>query len=44
MLLGHAVLKVVQLPLPLSTRVYLQLHNEQLEKTQADMNRRSSLT
>ena len=40
-LLGLAVLKVVQLPLPLSTRVYLQLHNQQLEKTKAELQARA---
>ena len=36
-LLGHRQLKVVQKPLPRSTRIYLELHNQQLAKTQQEM-------
>ena len=43
-LLGLRQLKIHQRPLPLSTRIYLQLHNEQLERTQAEMIQKSSLS
>ena len=43
-LLGLRQVKIHQRPLPLSTRIYQQLHNEQLEKTQAEMTQRSSFS
>ena len=40
-LMGIQQLKIVQKPLPRSTRIYLELHNQQLEATKADMSRRA---
>ena len=40
-LMGIRQLKIVQRPLPRSTRIYLELHNQQLESTQADMTNRA---
>ena len=39
-LLGESELKVVQKPLPRSTRIYLELHNQQLERTRAELEAR----
>ena len=40
-LLGIRELKVVQKPLPRSTRIYLELHNQQLEKTKRELEKRA---
>ena len=42
-LLGLRQLKNIQKPLPRSTRIYLELHNQQLEKTKAGMFERAKL-
>ena len=41
-LLGLRQLKVVQKMLPRSTRIYLELHNRQLESTQREMRERAT--
>ena len=42
-LLGIRKIKVVQKPLPRSTRIYLELHNQQLEQTMRDMQKRADV-
>ena len=42
-LLGTRQLKIVQKPLPRSTRIYLELHNQQLEQTKRDMEERTKV-
>ena len=43
-ILGIKQLKIVQKPLPRSTRIYLELHNQQLEQTKRDMEERAQLS
>ena len=43
-IMGHANLVVKALPLPTSTRKYLELHNQQLKKTTEELSKRSKRT